>query len=301
VNLEFTKSELIGRLDVDITHLLADCGSGAGGFITQMKTVDFSRSFFTFRIDTRKQPPRTMTHAPVVPVNNARIQIDCRCRIQEKITKDVQEYYLGASCKGERVGVKQNVWTEPYCDFVPTFSQERFLLLKTFDTTNRRQHLFPPSLGVENEKHSGKVSEAFEHVRIHVIEIEGELIDTTDKAVESVLVNYPLVGLTEIDNERYIATLEYPIKTISASEVDKVFQTDTGPVLFPDLSRPPEDLIGGFELAFSSFNNSIVHDWVEFLVRAKTSVAEGVSVHHYCKPVRVKARNTLMRTGNHSG
>lgn len=242
-----------------------------------------------------------MTHPPAVSVNNARMQIDCRCRIQEKKTKEVQEFYLGANCKGERVGVKQNVWTKPYCDFVPTFSQERFLLLKTFDTANRHQELFPPSLGVENEKHTGRVSEAFENVRIHVIENEGEVIDTTDKAVESVLANHPLIGLTEIDNERYVATLEYPIKTINASEVDRVFQTDTGPILFPDLSREPEDLIGGLELAFSSFSNSIGHGWVEFLVRAKTSVAEGVNVHHYCKPVRVKAKNTLIRAGNHSG
>ena len=266
-----------------------------------MKMMDFSRSFFTFRINTRKQPPRTMTHPPVVSVNNARVQIDCRCRIQEKKTKEVHEFYLGANCKGERVGVKQNVWTEPYCDFVPTFSKEQFLLVKTFDTANQHQMLFPPSLGLENERHIGRVSEAFENVCIHVIEDEGDAIDTIDNAVKSVLANHPLVGLTEIDNERYVVALEYPIKTINASEVDKVFQTDTGPVLFPDLSRQPEDLIGGLELAFSSFSNSIGHGWVEFIVRAKTNVAEGVSVNHYCKPIRVKAKNTLIRAGNNSG
>jgi hypothetical protein len=260
-----------------------------------MKIIDFSRSFFIFRINTEKQPPRTMTHAPVSPVNNARIQIDCRCRIQEKTMGEMHEYYLGANCKGERVGVNENVWTEPYCDFVPTFSQERFLLLKTFDTANRCMQLFPPQLGAEKEKNVGKVSEAFENVRIHVVEDDGDVIDTTEKAIESVLANHPLVGLTQIEGERYVAILEYPIKTISVSEVDKLYQTDTGPVLFPDLSRQPEDLIEGFELAFSSFSNSFGHDWVEFLLRAKTQVAQGVTVFHYCKPVRVKARNTLIQ------
>src|SRR6266568_1784724 len=73
----------------------------------------------------------------------------------------------------------------------------------------------------------------------------------------------------------------YPVKTINANERDGVYQTDTGPVLLPDLSRDPEDLIAGLELAFSAFNNP---RWTEFIVRAKTPVADGVEVYHYCKP-----------------
>jgi hypothetical protein len=261
-----------------------------------MRITDFSSSFFTFRINVNKLPPTTMTHKPLVAVNNARILIDCRCRIKDKQQGEVQEFYLGANCKGERVGVKEDVWTKPYCDFVPTFSQNNFILLKTFDTADRQDTLYPPSLGFTNERHVGSVSEAFESVRINLRECEGKVLTTTEETIHSVLGDQPLVGLTEIDDQRYSVILEYPIKTINASEVDQIYQTDTGPVLFPDLSLAPEDLVGGFQLAFSSFSDD---KWVEFILRAKTPVAKEVSVYHYCKPLRLRARNTLIHANGH--
>ena len=39
--------------------------------------------------------------------------------------------------------------------------------------------------------------------------------------------------------------VEYPVKTMNANERDMVYQTDTGPVLLPDLSAETEKLFDG--------------------------------------------------------
>jgi hypothetical protein len=260
-----------------------------------MRVTDFSRSFLTFRINAEKISPTTMSHAPIFRVNNARIAIECCCQITEKQTGRTFEFFLGANCKCERVGVKQDVWTRPYCDFVPAFSRDRFLILKTFDTADRQIMTYPPSLGLQRERYIGEISKAFESVRIDIHGCEGTALQTTEETVTCVLTNHPMVGLTQLDEERYFVELEYPIRTINASETDCLYQTDTGPVLYPDLSMPAEQLIEGLQLAFAAFNGG---DWIEFIVRAKTPVADGVSVYHFCEPRRHDAKNTLIQVRN---
>jgi hypothetical protein len=257
-----------------------------------METIDFSRSFLTFRIDLLKKPPVTVSHKPPFTLNNARIPIGCRCEITDKQTGDAQAFVLGANCKTERVGVERDIWTEPNADFVPVFSREQFLNIKSFEYVGKQVMLYPPSLGAQPERQTGRVAEAFDDVRIDLTYREGELLETGEQIIEAVLANLPLVARTEIEHERYVAVLDYPVKTINANEREKIYQADTGPVLFPDLSREPQALIEGFELAFAAFN---APDWIEFLVRAPTPITEDVSVYHYSRPVRLDVKNQVIR------
>ncbi|GIT28285.1 MAG: hypothetical protein Ct9H300mP1_03310 [Planctomycetaceae bacterium] len=66
-------------------------------------------------------------------------------------------------------------------------------------------------------------------------ECEGTPLDWAQEIVEAVLANQNLVARTELENDRYHALIEHPVKTINANERDWIYQTDTGPVLFPDL------------------------------------------------------------------
>ena len=259
-----------------------------------MQAIDFSRSFLTFRIDTLKKPPATVSHKPPFTLNNARIPIDCRCAITDKRTGESHEYVLGVNCKTERVGVERDIWTEPNADFVPVFSREQFLNIKTFDHVGKQVMLFPPSLGVHSERQTGRVADAFDRVRIDLVTREAEVLETADRIIEATLANHTLVARTEIQGDRYVAVLDYPVKTMNANEREKIYQTDTGPLLLPDTaaSREPEDLIAGFELAFAAFNSP---DWIEFLVRAPTAVTEEISVYHYSRSVRFDARNQIAR------
>jgi len=256
-----------------------------------LNTIDFSRSFLTFRIDTLNKPPVTTSQKPPYSLNNARIQLDCCCEITDKRTKVAQQFVLGASCKTEMVGVQQGMWMDPNGDFVPIFSRDRFLNLKSFDRADKGVSLYPPSLGAQSERQTGMVADAFDRVKIDIHRCEGKLLRTTDEIVEAILENRVVVARTEIETDNYVALIEYPAKTINANERDSIYQTDTGPVLFPDLARTPVDLIAGFELAFVASNRA---DYAEFIVRARTSVAPAVDVYHYCKPIGLNCKNDLL-------
>ena len=265
-----------------------------------MKVIDFSRSFLTFRIDSLKKPPETVSHKPPHTLNNARIPIDCRCTITESGSDREYAYVLGVNCKTERVGVDRDIWTDPNADFVPIMSTDEFLMIKTFARVGTRVKLFPPSRGAQPDRQRGRVADAFDSLRIDIHYTEGEVLMTNERIVGAVLGNERLVGKTTLKNERYSCTLEYPMKTINANERDGIYQPDTGPVILPDLSLDPADLIEGFQLAFIAFNSS---DWAEFLVRAPTAVSDdtavgpavGPAVYHYSRTVRCDCSNEIIR------
>jgi hypothetical protein len=257
-----------------------------------MQIVDFSRSFMTWRIDLLKKPPATVSHKPPSSLNNARVPLDCRCEIVEKASGQLREFLLGVNCKTERVGVERDIWTEPNADFVPVLSSEQFMAIKAFDFAGRQVPFYPPSRGMQPERQIESLNDAFDSVRVDIAWCEGEALESAGQIVAAVLGNETLAARTTIENERYVALIEYPIKTMNASERDDIYQPDTGPVLFPDLSREPGDLMAGFNLAFVAFN---CPDWAEFLVRAPTPVNAEVSVHHYSRSVRLDTRNQIIR------
>ena len=256
-----------------------------------MQAVDFSRSFITWRIDTLKKPPRTVTHALPYTVNNARVQIECVCRIEEPGTGDAQEFFIGASCKTEVVSVPSGIWTQPNADFIPLVTADRFLGIKTYDHADRRMLLHPPELGYQPEKQIVRVDEAFDWQTIHVQREEGSLLVGAIEVAKAVLEHRPIVARTVLTSERYRAELEFPVKTMNVSERERFYQTDTGPVLFPDLGREPADLMSGLELAFVAINRP-TH--AEFLVRVKTPLDHGMQVWHYSKPVLLEAESELI-------
>lgn len=257
----------------------------------EMNTIDFSRSFLTFRIDTEKKPPGTVSHKPPYSLNNARIQLECRCAITDKITGQSQQFVLGASCKTERVGVDHNIWTEPNADFAPIFSDDEFLNLKTYSQAGLDVELYPSGSGRQSDRQTGLLKDVFDSTRVDVVEITGEVLESSRSIVEATLANKRLNARTMIETKRYWVILDYPVKTMNANERDDVYQTDTGPVLFPDLSAEPENMLSRLELAFIAFNGP---DWAEFLIRTPTSVSDDIRVQHYSKPVRLDTKNEVI-------
>ena len=258
-----------------------------------MRTVDFSRSFLTFRLDVREQTPVTVSHKPPTPVNNVRIQLECVCDIEDRGTGRTRRYVLGASCKTERVGVPQDIWTEPNADFRPAVSDEEFLLLKSWQKNDMGVMLYPPSRGVQPERQVGLCREAWTSFGIHVRETAARALDCVDEIVASTFAHRPMVARLEYEEGGFHVRIDHPVKTINVSEVDGIFQTDTGPILLPDFSRASEaePFIDVFDLAYAAFNAS---DWAECIVRVPTPVAEGVSVNHYARSRRIdNMRNQL--------
>ena len=256
-----------------------------------MQIIDFAHSFLTFRIDTLKKPPTTVSHKPPYSLNNARIPLDSRCVIVEKEGGGTMEFVQGVSCKTEQVGVEKDIWLRPNADFVPVLSEDQYLFIKTYHRAGEQIMLYPPSRGPQPDRMTGLVSDAFDNLRIDLAHGDGKVLEKNEEIVEAVLKNRILIGRTEIESDRYRALIEYPMKTINANERDNIYQPDTGPILFPDLSRNPDELIAGFELAFIAYNTG---DWAEFVVRAPTDITEDIAVYHYSRSVRVDTKNTIL-------
>jgi hypothetical protein len=258
-----------------------------------VKLLEFARSSVTFRIDLDHRPPQTFSHKAPYPLNNARIALESRLRVTERSSGKVQTFVGGASCKTERVGADVDLWLEPNADFMPIFTDGRFINLKSFARAGMQAQLFPPGSGTQSDRQTGSIDDVFERVHLDLVEREGELLHDSEAIVKATLANDPIVVVTHIESDRYTAELEFPVKTMNANEVDWVWQTDTGPVLFPDLERDPEDILTGLDVAYVAVNNP---DWAEFIVRKWTSVGDGVEVYHYSKAIRIDGvRNEVYR------
>lgn len=256
-----------------------------------MKTTDFQHSSLTFRIDRAKKQAITNSRKAPYTLNNARIPLDCRCEITDKEGGQSQTFVLGVSCKTEIVGVERDIWIQPNADFIPIVSRTQVMLVKTYERAGMSVPLYPPSLGEQPERQLNALEDAFDGLRLEVPQVDGELFEDPAAIVEQVLANRLLNAVTTIDTERYSALLEYPIKTINANERDAIYQPDTGPVLFPDLSLEPEDLLAGMELAYVAFNTN---SWAEFIVRVPTPLTDEISVYHYSKSVRLDSLNQII-------
>ena len=258
-----------------------------------MRILDFGRSSVMFRIDLDRMPPRTLSHKPPYPMNNARVQLDSRLRITERGTGRVHAFVLGVSCKTERVGADVDLWLLPNADFKPLFSDTDFMQMKTFAQAGSVAQAYPPGSGEQSDRLRVPIETTFDRVHLDLVEHEAAPLAGAHEIVEATLANQPLVAVVAIESDRYTAALEFPVKTMNANERDWVYQTDTGPVLFPDLTREPHDLLSGMELAYVALN---APDWADFIVRTRTRLAPDIEVYHYATPVRLDGIRTDLFT-----
>jgi len=249
-----------------------------------VKVLEFARSSIFFRIDLDTIVPRTLSHEPPYRMNNARVQIDGLCRVTERASGRVHTFVLGADCKTERVGADTDLFLEPNADFIPIFSDDAFMHVKTFARAGTVAQAHPPGSGEQRDRLTTKIADTFDRVHLDLVEREADRLAGAREIVEAVLANEMLVGIHRLSTELYAAEIEYPIRTINGNERDIVYQTDTGPILIPDLEQEPDDLLMGMELAFTASN---APDWAQFVIRTRTSIADDVDVYHYSKSIRM--------------
>jgi len=261
-----------------------------------MQTIDFTRSHVRFRVDCLVQPAITVTHVMPTTVTNVRINLESRCELIEQRSGRSHVYVLGASCKTERVGADRDCWLEPNADFCLAASEQEFLIFKSWARSGLAVDKNPEALGVPQERQSGRCREAWADFGIQLQPIQGQSLKTIDEIITAIRGDRPIVSHTEYDDGDYRVIIDHPVKTVTYSERENAFQTDTGPILLPDLSPArllrSEHLIDCFDLAYSAFNSA---GWAEFIVNAPTPVGEGISVNHYSRPLRIEpVRNLLV-------
>ncbi len=258
-----------------------------------MVVPNFAASFLTFRIDWNRKPSLTSSHKPPFTLNNARIQIESTCQITDRVTGATENYVLGASCKTEYVGVDRDLWTEPNADFCIILSTESFLILKSWDRNNKDVMRYPATLGEQPERQSGRVTDTYEHVLINLRTAPAQRLESAQAIIRATLADGILVGRCAFTlHDRYDVEIDFPIKTINANEREWIYQTDTGPILFPDLSVNPDNLIDSFCLAYVAFNQL---DWAEFILQVPTPLSEDISVNHYSQVIQMNSQNSIFR------
>ena len=255
--------------------------------------IDFARSFLWWRVDVDKVPPGTITVPPPYPVNNARMPLDCLCTVRDGESGATRVFSLGDACKTEAVGAPRDIWPQPNADFIQVLSDDGWSLgIKTYERVGRQIPFHLAERGLQPERQVARVDEVYEWARTDVTRVAATPLTTPPAAVAAILDNARLTARTAWEEGRYRVELEYPVKTVNANEVDDVFQPDTGPVLVPDLSVEPPDLLAGLQLGFIAFNR-----WqgAELLLRVPVEVGEGLSTWHYAEPRRIESRNELLR------
>ena len=256
-----------------------------------MHVTNFAASFLTFRIDWNLKPSLTSSHKPPFTLNNARILIESICQITDRVTGVSKRYVLGASCKTEYVGVEAGIWTDPNADFCIILSQESYLILKSWDRNNKGVMLYPVSLGEQPERQSGHVADTYDAIRLNVRTVAARALESPEVIIAATLADEVLVGRSAFTLiERYDIEIEFPIKTMNANEREIIYQTDTGPILFPDLTNGDENWIERFHLAYIAFNRP---DWVELVLQVSTRLSENISVNHYARTMQLGAQNSL--------
>ena len=196
-----------------------------------MQVPDFWRSFLTFRIDALKRAPTTVSHKPPTTLNNARLQLEARCRITDRESGVTSRYVRSASCKTERVGVARDIWLNPNGDMNMTLSDEDYLDVKAWDVVNKGvTKLYPPSRGAQPDRQIGKIADAFDNTKISLRMVESEELNTADEIIEATLAGDLLVGQVEFSAlGQYEVVLDFPIKVINVSRRDATIKLIPAP------------------------------------------------------------------------
>jgi hypothetical protein len=245
------------------------------------------------------------------PGDEVRFAIESRTRIIDDETGVSEDFWQAASCKSERSFVKEDIFIEDNYDFLPVFGPDHVVVFRRKAWLNPNYRTVQESAGF------------FGDVKCHLPEPHAcdELIE--DDAIFRATQDFrPLVAQTEIWNDalKLRAIIEYPIKTMNtvrpehydrlAKQVDNpmdvtgrnsLYQTDTGPVAFPDLSSRYACHAECLWLAFVAFN---APDAAEFIIEEPVPILEGghegkelCKTRHHMRRVRLTAKNRFYAIG----
>ena len=79
---------------------------------------------------------------------------------------------------------------------------------------------------------------------------------------------------------------------MNANEREWIYQTDTGPILFPDLDAYSDNWINSFYLAYVAYNQL---DWAEFILQVPTPLNDTISVNHYSRVIQMQTQNSIFQ------
>ncbi len=274
----FLKTSLFAASGVLVSQALIGCAndprtrSEAGD---SLSFIDYGQSFF----------------CNTAEFNSVRMWIESRTIIIDTKSGTSTIYYQGASCKSENTFGESDLFYKDNYDFLPIFGDGKVLVFRR--RVNKRGEDYRSIKKMEEMWGGNPV------IYKPVPEIVTEL-DTFEKIRDATAAGIPIVTQTEFQNNEtgLRAVIEAPCKTMNISHSKKIYQVDTGPVAFPDLSKKYEIQIDCLSLAFIAFNKP---HFADFVIEAPTSIMEGdkelATVYHYSKMATMQVKNRIFALG----
>jgi hypothetical protein len=229
-----------------------------------------------------------------LPDNRVRFWVESRTRVVDEKDGRTEDFCQCGSCKAEETFAEKNLLRggENAYDFLPVFGPTHSVIFRRFafapPDTDYRQ--IAPS-----DSWWGKlVFRLQEAAPVHVL-------DASEKVREATHAGLPLVVQTELWNEqtRMRAIVEFPVKTMNINDARNMYQADTGPVVFPDLSKRYDRTVESLSLAYVAVNAS---HFADFIIETRTPISvDGkhvCDVYHYSETRSLSATNTLFCIGD---
>lgn len=226
------------------------------------------------------------------PKNAVRFWIESRTTLIDESAGTSTEFYQCASCKSEHTFAEKDLFQEDNYDFLPVFGGKDADDLLIFRRPARLSERYREI--TKSEEVWGKPILKLREGK-HV-----SVLDTWEAIRDATAAGVPIVSQTEIQNAETSlrAIIECPVKTMNVSLERQMYQVDTGPIAFPDLSRRADPLIDLLSLAFVAFN---APRFADFVIEQPTPVIEEGNelcrIHHYSNPISLPAKNTLLAVG----
>ena len=226
------------------------------------------------------------------PENAVRFWIESRTRIVDQERGRTEDYYQCGACKSEHTWTTNKparfLFSGDNHDFTPVFGPDYSVIFRRKAYFSDRYRTVV-SLASEFGVFGSPIARTREARGTHRLDTSAAIREATQAAL-------PLVSRVEIANpETHLkALIEGPVKTININAQRNLYQVDTGPVAWPDLSIRSTRLADTISLAFVAFNSFSAAD---FIVEAPTPIVEDrqetAKVHHYSHILRCPAQTSI--------
>lgn len=242
----------------------------------KVRCLDYGRSFICHKGESGAS-------------NAVRFWVESRTTVIDEKNSATHIYYQCASCKSEHTFAEKNLFQQDNYDFLPIFGGGKLLIFR------RPARISDTYRMVKNVEDVWGVP----ILKLPAADPVTEL-DTWDKIRAATDAGLPIVTQTEFSDEKtgLRAVIECPTKTMNIEPKRKMYQVDTGPIAYPDLSKVYDPPIDCLRLAFIAFN---APDFADFVVEQPTPVMENgkelARIYHYSGPFSVKAKNVLLAVG----
>ena len=238
-----------------------------------IKCLDYGRSFI----------------CGTAPFNCVRFWVESRTTVFDDQAGTSTDYYQCASCKSENTFGEKDLFLADNYDFLPILGEGYWLVFRR------------PVRISDRYRTTRKAEEIWGEPKMILHDAaEVTLLDTFEKIRDATAAGLPLVTQTEIRNEEtgLRAVIECPSKTMNISLDKSMYQVDTGPIAFPDLTRRLDPQIDCLSVAFVVFN---APHFADFIIEQPTTVVEDdqekCQVYHFSSPLSLPAKNVVLALG----